>query len=247
MSIGWSVFSNHGLVLTSLARRPDLRLRDVAALVGITERSAQAIVSDLVETGYLERIREGRRNRYVVRGDRPLSHPGGPDNELADLLTALVPGPLRGPSQSGCEALVLACADYRYQEPLRNLIAAEGLLGKAEMILLPGGASAIAGRDGGRIVAALETVASWRKPERLLLVAHHGCSVPGAFVRTSGDAFDTRRAVAARRRQVIARVRDRLKLDPELWFLDDHGAHRVRRWVGRPPAVAPAPRTGVAS
>jgi hypothetical protein len=245
----WSVLSNHGLVLTTLARRPDMRLRDVAAAVGITERSAQAIVTELVLAGYLERIREGRRNRYVVRGDRPLIHPGGAEgNELAGLLAALVPGPLLRPSQSPCEALVLACCDFRYQEPLRNLMAEEGLLGKAEMILLPGGASALAGRDGGRILAALETVAAWRRPGRVFLVAHHGCAVPGAFIRPGRATFDTPRAVSARRRQVVTRVQDRLGLEPELWFLDDHGAHRFRRRVRpAPPAISmPAP-AGAAS
>lgn len=223
----WSVFSNHGLVLTALARRPDLRLRELAVAVGITERSVQAIVTDLVQAGYIDRIREGRRNRYVVRGEHPLTHPGASGNELSDLIAALISGPLLGPSQFPCEAIVLACCDFRYQEPLRNLMAEEGLLGKAELILLPGGASALAGRDGGRILAALEMVSSWRGPRRVLLVAHHGCSVPGAFIVARRDAFDTRRLVAARRKRTVARVRDRLKLSPELWFLDDRGAKRV--------------------
>jgi hypothetical protein len=165
----------------------------------------------------------------VVRGDRPIITAGHRGNELADLITALIPGPLVGPSPHDCEAVVLACSDYAFQEPLRSMVAAQGLLGRSEMILLPGGASALAGRDGTRILAALETVSGWRHPERLLLVAHQGCMVPGAFIAPRRDAFDARRAVAARRKEVVGRVRRRLGLDPELWFLDAHGARRVRR------------------
>jgi hypothetical protein len=251
MTPEWSLFSNHGLVLTTIARRPDLRLREIAAQVGITERAVQTLVGDLARAGYLERIREGRRNRYMVRGDRPITTAGHRGNELADLITALIPGPLVGPSPHDCEAVVLACSDFAYQEPLRNMVAAEGLLGRAEMILLPGGASALAGRDGTRILAGLETVAGWRQPERVLLVAHQGCTVPGAFIAPRRDAFDARRAVAARRKEVVGRVRRRLGLDPELWFLDVHGARRVRkggRGDGLDPVVAEvSPPADVAS
>ena len=79
MAIEWSLLSNHGLIMTTIARRPDLRLREIAAQVGITERAVQTLVGgDLVRAGYLERIREGRRNRYVVRGDQPITTPGTP-------------------------------------------------------------------------------------------------------------------------------------------------------------------------
>ena len=65
----WTFLSNHGHVLVSLARDPDARMRDVAASVGITERSVQQIVADLVAQGYLRKEKVGRRNRYdVVRG-----------------------------------------------------------------------------------------------------------------------------------------------------------------------------------
>jgi predicted transcriptional regulator len=65
----WTFLSNHGHVLVSLARDPDARTRDVADAVGITERAVQQIVRDLVEQGYLEKTKVGRRNRYtVVRG-----------------------------------------------------------------------------------------------------------------------------------------------------------------------------------
>jgi predicted transcriptional regulator len=65
----WTFLSNHGHVLVSLARDPDARTRDVAEAVGITERAVQQIVHDLVEDGYLTKVKVGRRNHYrVVRG-----------------------------------------------------------------------------------------------------------------------------------------------------------------------------------
>lgn len=71
----WTFLSNHGHVLVCLAGDPDARLRDVAVAVGITERAVQKIVSDLEEAGVVERVREGRRNRYRLFMDRPLRHP----------------------------------------------------------------------------------------------------------------------------------------------------------------------------
>jgi DNA-binding transcriptional ArsR family regulator len=71
----WTFLSNHGHVLVCLARDPDSRLRDVAALVGITERAVQKILADLDAAGVVERRREGRRNRYRLRTDLPLRHP----------------------------------------------------------------------------------------------------------------------------------------------------------------------------
>ena len=68
----WTFLTNHAHALLSIARDPGLRLRDVAEQVGVTERAAQRIVSDLVDAGYLERLRDGRRNSYRVRPDRPL-------------------------------------------------------------------------------------------------------------------------------------------------------------------------------
>jgi MarR family len=222
------LLSNSGLVLVALARRPDQRLRDVAAEIGITERAVQGIVNDLVSRGFLERMREGRRNRYIVRGDHPLSIPAEGGHEVSELLGALVPGPLLGPSREECRALVLACSDYRYQDPLRTLLANQGLLGRAEVMLLPGGASALGGRDRSRIMAALEYMARTLDAARLLLVAHHGCWVPGAFISHRRDPFVTRRLVAERRRRTVDRVRDRLGIEPEVWFLDGRGARRVR-------------------
>ncbi len=70
----WTFFSNHAHVLLSIASDPELRLRDVANSVGITERAVQGIVADLVDAGYLTRLRSGRRNRYQVHTQHPLRH-----------------------------------------------------------------------------------------------------------------------------------------------------------------------------
>lgn len=86
---GWTFFTNHGHVLVCLAGGPDLRTRDVAELVGITERSAQAIIGDLVDAGYVTRTKEGRRNRYEVHGDIPLRHPLEQDHTVGELLVTL--------------------------------------------------------------------------------------------------------------------------------------------------------------
>jgi predicted transcriptional regulator len=70
----WTFLSNHGHVLVSLARDPNARTRDVAEAVGITERAVQQIVHDLVEQGYLEKTKVGRRNRYTVARRAHLRH-----------------------------------------------------------------------------------------------------------------------------------------------------------------------------
>jgi predicted transcriptional regulator len=71
----WTFVTNHFLVLVCIAGDPNLRVRDIAALVGITERATQAILSDLVSEGYVERIRIGRRNRYTIRRSAAFRHP----------------------------------------------------------------------------------------------------------------------------------------------------------------------------
>jgi predicted transcriptional regulator len=66
-----------------------VRLRDVAASVGITERAAQRIVADLVEGGYIRRERVGRRNRYQVNPDIPMRHPAQHGHDIGELLALL--------------------------------------------------------------------------------------------------------------------------------------------------------------
>jgi len=85
----WTFLTNHAHVLNCIAEDPDTRLRDIAERVGITERGAQSIVSDLETEGYLTRIRVGRRNRYEVHPDLPLRHPIERDHQVGELLGLL--------------------------------------------------------------------------------------------------------------------------------------------------------------
>lgn len=85
----WTFVTNHAQVLLCIATDPGVRMRDVASTVGITERATQSIVADLAGGGYLSRIREGRRNRYIVHHDARL-RPNDPGaltvGELLELL-----------------------------------------------------------------------------------------------------------------------------------------------------------------
>ena len=88
----WTFFTNHFLVLACVAASPDLRVRDIAAHVGITERATQAILSDLAHDGYLERIRVGRRNRYKVRLGATFRHPIVGGTTVGEVLTVVQAG-----------------------------------------------------------------------------------------------------------------------------------------------------------
>jgi DNA-binding transcriptional ArsR family regulator len=94
----WDFLTNHAHVLICVADDPGIRLRDIAAAVGITERAAHRILSELVEAGYVLREREGRRNRYQVKPDLPLRHPLVKGREVGDLLEVLL-----GPARAGEE------------------------------------------------------------------------------------------------------------------------------------------------
>lgn len=82
----WTFMTNHAHVLFCIAQEPDVRLREVAKRVGITERAVQRIVSDLQDEGYLIVQKLGRRNRYEVHEDLPLRHPVERHRSVADLL-----------------------------------------------------------------------------------------------------------------------------------------------------------------
>ncbi len=71
---GWTLFTNHAHVLLCIAKDPDVRLRDVALEVGITERAVQRIVSDLEQDEFIEIQKEGRRNRYIVNTEQHFRH-----------------------------------------------------------------------------------------------------------------------------------------------------------------------------
>ncbi|KAB2379025.1 MarR family transcriptional regulator [Actinomadura montaniterrae] len=82
----WTFLTNHARVLICIARDPELRVRDVADRIGITERAAQLIITDLEEAGYLVRTRVGRRNTYTINADRPFRHPAEAGHDVQDLI-----------------------------------------------------------------------------------------------------------------------------------------------------------------
>jgi IclR helix-turn-helix domain len=85
----WSFLTKHAAVLLCIAEDPGVRLRDIAAAVDITERTAHGIVVDLTESGYVVKTREGRRNRYQVQPDLPLHTPVGRERPVGDVLALL--------------------------------------------------------------------------------------------------------------------------------------------------------------
>jgi DNA-binding MarR family transcriptional regulator len=85
----WRFVTNHANVLETIATDPSARLRDVAAIVGITERTVAQIVQDLEEAGYLTRTRVGRRNEYEVHDELPLRHPQHRHRTVGDLIRFL--------------------------------------------------------------------------------------------------------------------------------------------------------------
>ena len=91
----WRFVTNHAHVLAYIAADPGARLRDVAATVGITERTAGQIVSELEQAGYLTKTRVGRRNSYEVHGDLPLRHPEHRHHTVGELI-----GFLQAPPES---------------------------------------------------------------------------------------------------------------------------------------------------
>ena len=99
----WTFFTNHGHVLVRIASDPRVRIRDIAARVGITQRAVQAIIADLVGEGYVTRPRVSRRNHYEISPDRPLRHPVEQPHsigELLQLVARLAPPRRRGSAAS---------------------------------------------------------------------------------------------------------------------------------------------------
>lgn len=89
-SSDWTFLTNHSHVLFCLAMDPEIRLRDVADRVGITERAVQRIVTELEDSGYIKRQRQGRRNTYEVHHHQPLRHPIESHRSVADLLKLIL-------------------------------------------------------------------------------------------------------------------------------------------------------------
>lgn len=104
----WTLLTGHGHVLVEIARNPDARIRDISAVVGLTDRTVQAIVADLEAAGYLTRTRTGRRTRYSVNHDSLFRHSAQEGLRVGPLLELLtVTGddsgrdPADGPAPAG--------------------------------------------------------------------------------------------------------------------------------------------------
>ena len=85
----WSFLTNHAWVLLCIAHDPGVRLRDIAARVGVTERTAYGIVADLTEAGYVVKHKDGRRNRYQIQAHLPLPEPDSRERTIGEILTLL--------------------------------------------------------------------------------------------------------------------------------------------------------------
>ena len=96
MMASWTFLTNHARVLLCIAHDPGVRLRDIAASLGITERSAHGIVTDLAEAGYVVKQKTGRRNRYQIQAHLPLPEPSSQERTVGDVL-ALLAGTGAGP------------------------------------------------------------------------------------------------------------------------------------------------------
>jgi DNA-binding IclR family transcriptional regulator len=95
----WNFLTNHGRALLCIAHDPEVRLRDIAASLGITERRAYDIVNDLAEGGYVIKERDGRRNRYQVQEHLPLPEALEQEQAIGEVLRTLTRGNGKRPKQ----------------------------------------------------------------------------------------------------------------------------------------------------
>jgi DNA-binding transcriptional ArsR family regulator len=90
VATSWTFLTNHARVLLCISRDPGIRLREIAARIGITERSSYGIVQDLAEAGYIIKEKDGRRNRYRIEADLPLPEPSAQERTVGEVLALLV-------------------------------------------------------------------------------------------------------------------------------------------------------------
>jgi hypothetical protein len=81
--------TNHGRALLCISRDPEVRLRDLAVNLGVTERHAYGVVADLVDAGYVVKTKDGRRNRYHIQSHLPLPEPTGREQAIGEVLDLL--------------------------------------------------------------------------------------------------------------------------------------------------------------
>lgn len=97
----WTLLSNHGHVLLVVARGGDVRVSDIAALVGITERATLMILKDLEEAGFITRRKQGRRTHYTIDEHQHFRHPTLSAHEIGELLAVLGPASPPGSTIAG--------------------------------------------------------------------------------------------------------------------------------------------------
>jgi len=85
----WTFLTNHTQVLLAIAADNRATAKEIAAIVGVTERAIQRIIDDLETAGYISRFREGRKNRYEIHAEEGLRHPAQQGSTIGDLLEAL--------------------------------------------------------------------------------------------------------------------------------------------------------------
>jgi hypothetical protein len=85
----WSFLTSHARVLLCIGHDPGVRLRDIAARTGVTERTAYGIVTDLIEAGYVVKHKDGRRNRYQIQARLPLPETDSRQRTIGEILALL--------------------------------------------------------------------------------------------------------------------------------------------------------------
>lgn len=93
MAASWTFLTNHARVLLCISSDPGIRLRDLAARLGITERSAYGIVTDLAGAGYITKVKDGRRNSYIIQAHLPLPEPTSRERTVGEVLALLAGAP----------------------------------------------------------------------------------------------------------------------------------------------------------
>jgi len=154
----------HGHVLVEIARNPDVRVRAISPVVGLTERTVQAIVTDLDATSYLTRTRIGRRTRYTVNPDSPFRHRAQDGLRVGPLLDL----------HRGVAAVDRACAGRGPRCP------ADQREGPAAAAVLPGGPGPHAAVEHARLLARLETMPVIDQAKGIIMAQSH-CGDAQAF------------------------------------------------------------------
>jgi hypothetical protein len=96
----WGFLTNHARVLLHVAHDPGARLRDIAATLGITERRAHGIITDLAEAGYVITHKDGRRNRYQIQAHLPVPGPGTREPAVGEVVALFAVRHRIGPAQA---------------------------------------------------------------------------------------------------------------------------------------------------